>query len=358
MRRVNHSVRQLHSAAAARGTSRDSGRVDEIMDATFARAAEIPDFADRPQVTATGPDPLHRAFALMARQRLEAAAGIFVRHASSRRALRALESRRALGDLERMRGRYTRAARWLATALARAAALEDPVQLALTFNSLGMLSKYVAHFEQGRRYYARALRLAARFDPPEPALLASIHHNLGGLENSSGRYAAGEPHARAAVRLRMKVRGAAHPDVAEDRASLAAILDGAGHKREAEQLYRSVLPVFERAGMRYDVAVNLNNLGTLLEERGHRREAQRILTRALRIERQLFGAAHPDIAITLTNLGALTWGMGDVRAAEALLVQAQAMMMRLLGGRHPSTRSCREVLAQVRAAQRTAHNAG
>jgi hypothetical protein len=102
-----------------------------------------------------------------------------------------------------------------------------------------------------------------RFDPPELQFLASLHHNLGGLEFSRGRYAAGEPHARRAIAIRKRVLGAQHTSVAEDRAALAAILDGAGKKKEAERLYRSVLPLFEGARMRYDVAVNLSDLGTL-----------------------------------------------------------------------------------------------
>jgi tetratricopeptide (TPR) repeat protein len=342
---VNHTLHQSGGAVARGSGPAGAGR---WLDRAFALLGQIADPRGKDRPPETEDDPLAPAFVHLGAMRLDQAEAIFRRHTGGRDRLRALEARRALGDIERMRGRYPAAARWLAGALRRAGELGSPVQLALTCNCLVMLSKYTARFAEGRVYWRRALRLAARFDPPEVELLAALHHNRGGLEFSGGRYAAGERYARRALALRRKLHGPRHTAVAEDRAVLAAILDGAGKKAEAEKLYRSVLPVFARAGMRYDVAVNLSNLGTLLEVRGRRTEAARMYRRAIRVQRALWGNEHPDLAITLHNLGMLYWRAGDPRRAESTLARAHTIFLGACGADHPSTRRCAKSLARVR----------
>jgi len=63
---------------------------------------------------------------------------------------------------------------------------------------------------------------------PEASVLASLYHNLGGLEHARGAFATGEPLARRAVAIRTRTLGPEHPDVAADMAALAALLDGQG----------------------------------------------------------------------------------------------------------------------------------
>jgi tetratricopeptide (TPR) repeat protein len=68
--------------------------------------------------------------------------------------------------------------------------------------------------------------------------MATLYHNLGGLEHARGRYARVEPWARQAVAIREQALGPEHPAVAADVAALAAILDAQGQEAEAEALYR------------------------------------------------------------------------------------------------------------------------
>src|SRR5436309_1759962 len=71
---------------------------------------------------------------------------------------------------------------------------------------------------------ARAILLAARGE--ESPEVATLYHNLGGLEHARGRYSRGEPFARHGLEIRERVLGPGHPNVAADAAALAAILDG------------------------------------------------------------------------------------------------------------------------------------
>src|SRR5439155_25419661 len=101
-------------------------------------------------------------------------------------------------------------------------------------NALGMLYKYAGRFDEAAALYDRALGLAERIHGSEHVSLASLLHNVGGLEHARGEYAKGEAPARRSVELRERALGADHPAVAADVAALAAIVDGLGRHDEAE----------------------------------------------------------------------------------------------------------------------------
>ena len=71
--------------------------------------------------------------------------------------------------------------------------------------------------------------------------MASIWHNLGGLEHARGRPEIGEPYARKAWQLRRAALGDEHPDTVADEAALAGLLDGLGRYDESEPIYRKAL---------------------------------------------------------------------------------------------------------------------
>ena len=104
--------------------------------------------------------------------------------------------------------------------------------------TLAVLYKYTARFATAARLYRRALAVTTQALGPEHPDVATIYHNLGGLEHARGRYTRGEPWARRAVTVRKRALGPDHPAVAADMAALAAILDAQGNDTEAEALYR------------------------------------------------------------------------------------------------------------------------
>jgi Flp pilus assembly protein TadD len=88
----------------------------------------------------------------------------------------------------------------------------------------------------------RALRIAeAKLGPAAP-WVATILHDMGGLEHERGRYAKAEPLARHSVEIRRAALGPRHPDVAAAEAAYAAILDELGRRSEAERPHRAPGP--------------------------------------------------------------------------------------------------------------------
>jgi tetratricopeptide (TPR) repeat protein len=259
-------------------------------------------------------------------------------------------------DLRRLRVRALTQLGWLCrcqakyavseTALRQALSLAKPLgeeEIALVLNAQAVLYKYTGRFDEARRMYLRVLRILLRAHGAAHPGVATVYHNLGGLEHARQRYARGEPYARRALALREAALGPDHPDVAADQANLAALLDGQGKLDEAEALYLQALAVFERVfgPDHYEVAVTLNNLAAIHDARGRPAEAERLYRRALAIKERLLGPDHRDVGVSLNNLGMLLKDQGHLDDAEGLLARAVAIFDGALGAEHPDSQAVR-----------------
>ena len=249
------------------------------------------------------------------------------------------------GAEHRARGDYAAAEPLLRSAVATAERLDpfDPARLAEALNELGLLCKDLAKYDEARASYERALSLIEGTSEPNPAHVAALYHNLGGIEHARGNHVAGEPFARRGLALRRGIPNCDAREVASDMAALAALLDGQRKFDEAERLYVEALDVFERepesnAG---EIAVALNGLGALQAMRGELAPAADLLERAVTMKKRSLGARHPDVAISLTNLAVTMRWRGDGAGAAALFSEALAIFEQALGSDHPKTRSCR-----------------
>jgi tetratricopeptide (TPR) repeat protein len=209
-------------------------------------------------------------------------------------------------------------------------------------NNLAVLYKYTAHFAEAGSLYQRALSIAESELGPDHPEVATIYHNLGGLEHASGNHARGEPFARRAVEIREQALGPDHPAVAADVAALAALLDGQGKYGESEPLYQRALAIFERVHgqVHEEIAVNLNNLAAAYDAQGNPGQAEPLYRRALAIKETLLGSSHPDVAITLNNLAVFYKSRGQYDQAAALFQRALGILEQSVGAEHPTLATC------------------
>jgi tetratricopeptide (TPR) repeat protein len=254
-----------------------------------------------------------------------------------------VQSLTGLGDVLRIRGRYDDAEPWLreAIALGETALGADDEDVVTAVNSLAVLFKYSGRFDDAAVLYARALAAAERSGASDESL-ATLLHNVGGLEHARGDYARGEPAARRSVELRERALGPDHPAVAADVAALAAIVDGLGRHDEAEAMYLRALATFERVygPDHYEIAVNLNNLAGVRQAQGRLVDGEALYRRALTIKETLLGSEHPDVALTLNNLALLLDAMGKTSEAEPLYERALQILRARLDPRHPKVVAC------------------
>ena len=254
-----------------------------------------------------------------------------------------------LGSLHRMRGNYGAAEPVLRRALQEAEKCfgADSVDVSTVLNDLGVLYKYMNRFAKAERCYQRALGILEGRAEGDVSLLnsmATIYHNLGGLEHERGRFARGEPFARKSMEIRRRAVGEDHPALAADMAALAGLLDAQGKFDEAEALYGQALEVFRRVygEEHYELAVTFNNLAAIADSKGNSAEAERLYQQSLAIKEKVLGALHPDLAMTLNNLAMTYAGAWRFAEAEPLFTRALKILDEALGPKHPRTKACRQ----------------
>ena len=269
----------------------------------------------------------------------------------------AARARARLGWALQEQGEYRKAADVLADAVRRAESAfgKDSVHLAKALNAFGVCCKYLARYVEAGQSYQRALDILERRVGHNHSDVATVYHNLGGLEHAAGNWLRGEPFARESVRIRTRIFGRSHPAVAADLVALAALLDQQRKYREAESLYRRALTIYERAFGPDDASLcaSLNNLAALCQATRRPRQAEAYYRRALAIAQAKFaisatnGARHPKIAFFANNLAALLLTRGRIAEAERLCREALRTLRRQLGANHPTTGACMENYATI-----------
>jgi tetratricopeptide (TPR) repeat protein/tRNA A-37 threonylcarbamoyl transferase component Bud32 len=200
-----------------------------------------------------------------------------------------------------------------------------------TYRALG---KYAA----GERHLRAALRIRRRqWGEEHPDVAASLN-NLAWLLLKKGDFAAAEPLYREALAMRRKLLDEDHPDLADSLNNLANLLIDKGDYAAAESLHREALAIREKLFGREHLTVSesLNNLASVLEYQDKRAEAEPLHRESLALRRTLLGDQHPRVATVLNNLGGLLRRKGDYAAAEPLLREALAIRRKALGTEHPA----------------------
>jgi tetratricopeptide (TPR) repeat protein len=225
-------------------------------------------------------------------------------------------------------------------------------EAATSMNGLAIVYKYTAKFDEALKLYRGALAILERItkDPDADPAIATVQHNLGGLEHSRGRFSRGEPHARRSVEIRERAAGKDHPAVAADVAALAAILDGQGKHEEAERLYKRAIAIFEKklGKEHFEVAFNIAQLAVLYQSSDRYAEADRHYAKAIPLLEKSLGKHHPTVALTLSNLASLRVEQGAKAKAKPLYRRALSIYEKTLGKKHPDTRDCAKALAALR----------
>jgi tetratricopeptide (TPR) repeat protein len=221
-------------------------------------------------------------------------------------------------------------------------------------NALGLRSKVEARYDEGRAHYERALTLLAEDPSPDRESLATLYHNLAGIEHARGDYAAAEALARRGLASRADPWDADPRALAADLAALAAILDGTGAYEEAVALHLEALEMLASLpGAAADIALAIGNIGAHFARRGYYGDAADLLQCAAALQRETLGPDSPDVGVTLNNLGVARARQGHFTSAAETYVEAIAILERSLGDGHPQVLAGRSNLERCLSAGRS-----
>ena len=225
------------------------------------------------------------------------------------------------------------------------------------FNNLAGLYRNQGKYAEAEPLYKGVLEIREKILGPEHPDVAQSLDNLAGLYRNQGKYAEAEPLYKRVLEIREKILGPEHPDVAQSLDNLAGLYRNQGKYAEAEPLYKRVLEIYERvlgpdhpeiaarisdnvvadtiAHKDANAATTLNNLGSAWHNLGDAKKAIEYYTKALEIDRTIFGDAHPDVARDLNNLGSAWSDLGDAKKAIECLTKALEIDRVVFGDAHP-----------------------
>jgi len=228
---------------------------------------------------------------------------------------------------------------------------EDPDAAAL-HNMLGIVGKFMGTFDDAAAHYARALEIYEA-DGAGTGVIATLHHNLGGLAHSRGDPVTAERETRRALELHTESHGPAHPDTAGDRGQLGAILSELGRHEEAERELRRAADDFAaRYGPDHvEVAIARTALGAALHRMGRLDAADAEYRAGLAARERTQGPEHPMLAPTLLNLSALCEQRGDASQARAFAQRAADVLDGAVTEDHPHRIAALQRLAELEAGE-------
>ena len=185
--------------------------------------------------------------------------------------------------------------------------------------------------------------------PATPAM-ATLYHNLGGLEHARGRYAEGEPYARRSVAIREAALGPNHLEVAADLAALAGDPGWAGESWKKPRRSTGARSTSSSPGL--DTTIIICRSASTTWPRSISRAEMPLLAEtyyrwALANREKLLGPDHPDVALTLSNLGVLMQSEGKIEAAESLYQRALRIFERSVTADHPHAVTCARNYADI-----------
>lgn len=180
----------------------------------------------------------------------------------------------------------------------------------------------------------------------QPLLRARLLDTLGGIHTELGLYDEARPLLAEALKIRERLDGKEHLEVADTLVRLGAVAHLSG-KGDAVPFFLRALAIREaRLGAEDpEVASVLNNLGTALAKQGRFDEAEATLRRTLALQQRLWGDRDPRVAKTLHNLGGIAYYRDRLDDAERLLKRALAIREAVLPGDDLELAGSREAVA-------------
>jgi eukaryotic-like serine/threonine-protein kinase len=228
---------------------------------------------------------------------------------------------------------------------------DDPATLASMHETLARGYLALDRYESGDIHARRALEIRLRSKGAKDAEYAATLH-LVGLADRRKNPEAAEKTLREAYNLRRNLLGNDDPAVAESMEALASFRFGCSDYRRAEQLFREAIDKWRALpNTEIRLAAALDSYSIMLTAAGRYDEAEPLLVEALEIRRRIHGNDHFDVARTLTDLGEIYSQWGQFAKAESMHREQIRVLRRLFPDGHQALANALSDLANLLAAR-------
>lgn len=224
----------------------------------------------------------------------------------------------------------------------------DPLALADSYNSLGVVLTAVGRTDEAKQVLERGLATRRSLSPDEDEVAATLH-NLGLAQSAAGDFDAALKSFAEALALREKRGGKQRSAYQATLAGYGTVLGRAGRTQEAIVVLTENLALVEQLfGEDVESAANANNeLGSVLHDAGRFRDAADHYRESLRINRLVNGPGSANAAKPLNNLASAHEDMGEYNTAIALFRESLVLRRNTLPAQDPMVARAEYNLARV-----------
>jgi len=248
---------------------------------------------------------------------------------------------------------YPRALQMLERALRAKQALQPPVppaEIALIYYWQGVVVLFMGRFDESLVQHEEALKIRTRLFGAEHEDVAGSHFRIGQCYRKKGDLENALFHGKKALEIRTRIFGAEHSVVASSCNFIGMLHWSKGDLESALLHYQKAAQIQTHVSgsLHSDVAVYVGNVGDVLKDMGRYEEALVHMQKALDIKIKLHGSKYDKVAISYSNIGELRMHEGKYEEALEMLEKSLEIDTQVFGSNnHPHIAETKESIGQV-----------
>jgi tetratricopeptide (TPR) repeat protein len=202
-------------------------------------------------------------------------------------------------------------------------------------NGIALLDCNIAEYTRARQSMERAISIIELSHAENTPEAGTSFATLGAVLEAQGSVNEAETWFFRALEIRERLFGQNDPVVADTRVGLALVYSQKNRLAEAAELDISAIAAYQERRETTNLPVALNNLGRIRVEQGHPKEAEQLFRRAIALWEHQLGPTHPNVAAGLTSLGLLLCSRSKFNEAEPILRRARDIDVERFPANHP-----------------------
>ncbi|XP_046849012.1 uncharacterized protein LOC124442557 [Xenia sp. Carnegie-2017] len=212
----------------------------------------------------------------------------------------------------------------------------DHVNIATTYNNLGLVYKDMGENKKAKDFYERAMEIQTKAFGPDHVNIATTYNNLGLVYHDMKQYEIAKDFYEQAIEIQTKAFGPDNVNIATTYSNLGSIYTEIGDYEKAKDFYERAMKVQATVfgPDHVKLAATYNNLGSVYSKIEEYEKAEEIYQQALQIKTKIFGYNHGNTVTTYNNLGSVYLSNGEYVKARDLYEQAIDIQAKVSGPDH------------------------
>ena len=210
------------------------------------------------------------------------------------------------------------------------------VDVATSYNNLGLVYQKMGQLEQAKDYHQRSLDIKIKALGSTHVDVATSYNNLGLVYGKMGQLEQAKDYHQRSLDVQINALGPTHVDVATSYNNLGLVYQKMGQLEQAKDYYQRSLDIKINALGPTHVAVarSYNNLGLVYRIMGQLEQAKDYHQRSLDIQIKALGPTHVDVATSYNNLGLVYQNIGQLEQAKDYHQRSLDIRLNALGPTH------------------------